>query len=307
MTEKIAVLLGGTSGEREVSLLSGNAVLAGLKEAGVDAHAVDTRDVSVLNLKALGFDKAFIALHGRGGEDGRLQAVLEFLEIPYTGSGVMASAVSMDKIRTRLVWQGAGLPIAPYVALQRCQIECGLTPELEASIAALGLPLFVKPSSEGSSLGISRVNEASQLQGALNEALRFDDEILVESFLPGPELTVSVLGDQVLPSIRIEPAGDYYDYEAKYHSDKTRYTCPSGLSEAREQEMKEIVLRAWNALGCRGWGRVDLMMGADDNFYLLEVNTVPGMTSHSLTPKAAKQAGMSFSQLVVRILQLAGE
>ncbi|PIJ49751.1 D-alanine--D-alanine ligase [Erwinia sp. OLTSP20] len=305
MADKVAVLLGGTSAERDVSLLSGQAVLAGLLEAGIDAHAVDTRDVPVLSLKERGFNKAFIILHGRGGEDGRLQAVLEFLDIPYTGSGVMASAIGMDKLRSRLVWQGAGLPVAPYVALQRRDLAQGLPAALKARIDALGLPLFVKPANEGSSVGITRVNQASQLQAAIDEALRFDDDVLVESFLAGPELTVSVLGDEVLPSIRIQPAGEYYDYEAKYISDDTQYFCPSGLSAQREAELAQIVLKAWRALGCHGWGRVDVMMGADDQFYLLEVNTAPGMTGHSLTPKAARQAGMSFSQLVVRILELA--
>lgn len=305
MAEKVAVLLGGTSAEREISLLSGNAVVAGLKEAGIDAHAVDTRDVPVLELKAMGFDKAFIALHGRGGEDGRLQAALEFMHIPYTGSGVMASAICIDKLRTKLVWQGAGLPVAPYVAIHRREMADGLTAGLKARIDALGLPLFVKPSNEGSSVGITRVNEAGQLQAALDEAFRFDDEILVEAFLSGPELTVSVLGDKVLPSIRIQPASEYYDFNAKYISDDTQYFCP-GVSADREAELQDIVLRAWRAVGCEGWGRVDLMMGADNQFYLLEVNTAPGMTGHSLTPKAAAQAGMSFSSLVAHILELAG-
>ncbi|WP_456310093.1 D-alanine--D-alanine ligase [Serratia proteamaculans] len=305
MAEKVAVLLGGTSAERDVSLLSGAAVLKGLQEAGIDAHPVDIRDVPVLQLKEQGFDKAFIALHGRGGEDGTLQGVLEFLNIPYTGSGVMASAITMDKLRSKYLWQGCGLPVSPFVALTRKQMDDGLTPEELASIDALGLPLFVKPSREGSSVGISRVNEAWQFPAALDEAFRHDDEVLVEAFLSGPEYTVGVIGEEILPSIRIQTASEFYDYEAKYISDDTQYFCPSGLSAEQEAELSELVKAAWRALGCSGWGRVDVMMGGDGRFYLLEVNTSPGMTSHSLVPMAAKQAGMSFSQLVTRILELA--
>lgn len=305
MAEKVAVLLGGTSAERDVSLLSGAAVLKGLKEAGIDAHPVDIRDVPVLQLKEQGFDKAFIALHGRGGEDGTLQGVLEFLNIPYTGSGVMASAITMDKLRSKYLWQGCGLPVSPFVALTRKQMDDGLTPEELASIDALGLPLFVKPSREGSSVGISRVNEAYQFPAALDEAFRHDDEVLVEAFLSGPEYTVGVIGEEILPSIRIQTASEFYDYEAKYISDDTQYFCPSGLSAEQEAELSQLVTAAWRALGCSGWGRVDVMMGGDGRFYLLEVNTSPGMTSHSLVPMAAKQAGMSFSQLVTRILELA--
>lgn len=305
MAEKVAVLLGGTSAERDVSLLSGAAVLKGLQEAGIDAHPVDIRDVPVLQLKEQGFDKAFIALHGRGGEDGTLQGVLEFLNIPYTGSGVMASAITMDKLRSKYLWQGCGLPVSPFVALTRKQMDEGLTPEELASIDVLGLPLFVKPSREGSSVGISRVNEAYQFPAALDEAFRHDDEVLVEAFLSGPEYTVGVIGEEILPSIRIQTASEFYDYEAKYISDDTQYFCPSGLSTEQEAELSELVIAAWRALGCSGWGRVDVMMGGDGRFYLLEVNTSPGMTSHSLVPMAAKQAGMSFSQLVTRILELA--
>lgn len=305
MADKIAVLLGGTSAERDVSLLSGAAVTAGLQEAGVNAHPVDIRDFPVTRLKEEGFTKAFIALHGRGGEDGTLQGLLEYLAIPYTGSGVMASAITMDKLRTKCLWAGCGLPIAPYVALTRQQMDAGISSELETRIAALGLPLFVKPSREGSSVGISRVNQAAELPAALAEAFRHDDEVLVEAFLSGPEYTVGVIGDEILPSIRIQTASEFYDYQAKYISDETQYFCPSGLSAEQEAELNGLVLAAWRALGCSGWGRVDVMMGGDGRFYLLEVNTSPGMTSHSLVPMAAKQAGLSFSQLVARILELA--
>ncbi|WP_275554566.1 D-alanine--D-alanine ligase [Mixta sp. Marseille-Q2659] len=305
MAEKVAVLLGGTSAEREVSLMSGAAVIAGLKEAGIDAHGVDPRDFPVMRLKEEGFAKVFIALHGRGGEDGTLQGVLDFLQIPYTGSGVMASAITMDKWRSKLLWQGAELPVAPYVWINRQQMEAGIDDALTQRIAQLGMPLFVKPSSEGSSVGISRVNQPSELPAALEEAFRHDDDVLIEKFISGPEYTVGILGEQILPSIRIQPASDFYDYEAKYISDDTQYFCPSGLSADKEAELQELVLNAWRTLGCSGWGRVDVMMDGDGTFYLLEVNTSPGMTSHSLVPMAAKQAGMSFSQLVARILELA--
>ncbi|MBB3305761.1 MULTISPECIES: D-alanine--D-alanine ligase [unclassified Enterobacter] len=305
MTEKVAVLMGGTSAEREVSLMSGAAVLAGLREMGIDAHAVDTRDVSVLDLKQQGFAKAFIALHGRGGEDGTLQAVLEFLQLPYTGSGVMASAITMDKLRSKLLWQGRGLPSGKFVWLTRQQHEQGLDADITVAIEALGLPLFVKPSCEGSSVGISRVNHADALPAALEEAFRHDDDVLIEAFLSGAEYTVGIVGEQILPSIRIKTASEFYDYEAKYISDDTEYFCPSGLSAEQEAELQTLVWSAWRALGCSGWGRVDVMADGEGNFQLLEVNTSPGMTSHSLVPMAAKQAGYSFPQLVARILELA--
>ncbi|HBZ15032.1 MAG TPA: D-alanine--D-alanine ligase [Pantoea sp.] len=305
MTEKVAVLMGGTSAEREVSLMSGAAVLAGLREMGIDAHAVDTRDVSVLELKQQGFAKAFIALHGRGGEDGTLQAVLEFLQLPYTGSGVMASAITMDKLRSKLLWQGRGLPSGKFVWLTRQQYQQGLDADTTAAVQALGLPLFVKPSCEGSSVGISRVNHADALPAALEEAFRHDNDVLIEAFLSGAEYTVGIMGEQILPSIRIKTASEFYDYEAKYISDDTEYFCPSGLSAEQEAELQTLVWAAWRALGCSGWGRVDVMADGEGNFQLLEVNTSPGMTSHSLVPMAAKQAGYSFPQLVARILELA--
>ncbi|MEQ9773110.1 D-alanine--D-alanine ligase [Pectobacterium jejuense] len=306
MTEKVAVLLGGTSAEREVSLLSGQAVLAGLKEAGINAHAVDTRDVSVTTLKEEGFTKIFIALHGRGGEDGTLQGVLEFLGLPYTGSGVMASALTMDKLRTKQVWQAVGLPVSPYVALDRRQYSETAANALLAKFTHLGLPMIVKPSREGSSVGMSKVNTLSELPAALEEAFRHDDDILIEKWLSGPEYTVAILGDEVLPSIRIQPAGTFYDYEAKYLSDDTQYFCPSGLPDEQEQALAGLAMAAYRAVGCSGWGRVDFMLDSDGAFYLLEVNTSPGMTSHSLVPMAARQRGLTFSQLVVKILELAG-
>lgn len=305
MADKIAVLLGGNSAEREVSLQSGAAVLAGLLEAGIDAHAFDPQETSVTELKAQGFDKVFIALHGRGGEDGTLQGLLEILGLPYTGSGVMASAITMDKLRTKLLWQGAGLPVAPWVALTRRDVEAGITASTIERIAQLGLPVIVKPSREGSSVGMSKVDEITTLPAALELAFEHDEEVLIEKWLSGPEYTLAILGEEILPSIRIQPAGIFYDYDAKYLSDETEYFCPGGLTEQREQELQALVLQAWQVLGCRGWGRVDVMQDSDGQFYLLEGNTSPGMTSHSLVPMAARQAGMTFAQLVVRILELA--
>ena len=306
MADKIAVLSGGTSAEREVSLNSGAAVLAGLREGGIDAHLVDPKETDVTRLKEMGFAKVFIALHGRGGEDGTLQGLLDIIGLPYTGSGVMASAISMDKLRSKLLWQGAGLPVAPWVALTRHEFEQGLDASVTERIAALGLPVIVKPSREGSSVGMSKVDEAGDISSALALAFQHDEEVLIEKWLSGPEFTVAMLGEEILPSIRIQPAGTFYDYEAKYLSDETQYFCPSGLEAEREAILNALVLKAWQVLGCRGWGRIDVMQDSDGQFYLLEANTSPGMTSHSLVPMAARQAGMSFSQLVVRILDQAG-
>ncbi|KOQ90478.1 D-alanine--D-alanine ligase, partial [Pluralibacter gergoviae] len=241
-----------------------------------------------------------------GGEDGTLQGLLELLELPYTGSGVMASAISMDKQRSKLLWQGAGLPVAPWVALTRSQFVRGLNEAQLAEIYALGLPLIVKPSREGSSVGMSKVSESCALQDALALAFQHDDEVLIEKWLSGPEFTVAVLGEEILPSVRIQPAGVFYDYEAKYLSDETQYFCPGCEDDHQEAQMGILVRKAWEALGCSGWGRIDVMQDGDGQLYLLEANTSPGMTSHSLVPMAARQAGMTFSQLVVRILDLAG-
>ncbi len=305
MVDKVAVLFGGTSAEREVSLQSGRAVLAGLKEAGINAHSVDTKDFDVTKLKEAGFNKVFIALHGRGGEDGTLQALLEFLQLPYTGSGVMASALSMDKLRTKQLWQGAKLPVSPYVVINSQKFEQVNDFQLKEYVQELGLPLMVKPNLEGSSVGMSKVSDYSELRSALALAFKYDTDVLIEKWLFGPEYTVGFLGDEALPAIRIQVPDVFYDYEAKYISDQTQYFCPSGLSEEKEQELLAIASKAYKAVGCRGWGRVDIMDDGHGNFYLLEVNTSPGMTSHSLVPIAARQAGINFSQLVVRILELA--
>jgi D-alanine-D-alanine ligase len=295
---KVAVLFGGRSAEREVSLKSGAAVLQALLRSGVDAHPFDP---AVQNLQALvddGFDRVFIALHGRYGEDGTVQGALELLGIPYTGSGVMASALGMDKWRCKLVWQAAGLPLPDYAVLDE---HSGW----QAVADRLGLPLFVKPANEGSSVGISKVKAASELPAAYREAARHDPLVLAESFIGGGEYTVALLGEQALPVIKIEPANEFYDYEAKYLRDDTRYLCPSGLGSAQEAEMQQLAKRAFALIGGQGWGRVDFLMSDSGQPYLLEANTSPGMTDHSLVPMAARQAGMSFDQLVLRILELA--
>lgn len=300
MAEKVAVLFGGTSAEREVSLKSGNAVLKALIAKGVDAHAIDTKYYSITQLKNDGFTKAFIALHGRGGEDGVTQAILTYQNIPYTGSDVLSSALTMDKLKTKQIWQACNLPIANYIMVDKNHAY-----SVSEIVNQLGLPLFVKPSHEGSSVGMSRVNEAKELQQALEHAFQYDNSVMVESFLAGAEYTVAIVGDEVLPSIRIKPSTSFYDYNAKYLSDETQYFCPSGLDEEQEAALRSLALKAYQAVGCRGWGRVDVMFDDIGNPYLLEVNTAPGMTNHSLVPMAAKQHGWSFDDLVYRILSLA--
>ncbi|WP_294843245.1 D-alanine--D-alanine ligase [uncultured Gilliamella sp.] len=300
MVDKVAVLYGGTSAEREVSLKSGKAVLAGLLANGIDAHLIDTKDHPITSLKDEGYTKAFIILHGRGGEDGIAQAILTYQKIPYTGSDVLSSALTMDKLKTKLVWKALGLPVADYVMVDKSQ-----SIDVNAIVKQLNLPLFVKPSHEGSSVGMTRVNEVSELEAAIEVAFQYDDVVMVESFLAGPEFTVAIVGEEVLPSIYIKPATNFYDYDAKYLSDSTQYFCPSGLTEDKEREIRQLALEAYKAVGCRGWGRVDIMFDQNEKPYLLEVNTAPGMTDHSLVPMAAKQHGWSFSELVNRILNLA--
>jgi D-alanine-D-alanine ligase len=294
---KVAVLLGGRSAEREVSLKSGSAVLAALQRSGVDAHAFDPAARELQALRDEGFDRVFIALHGRYGEDGTVQGALELMGIPYTGSGVMASALAMDKWRSKLVWHAAGLPIPDYELL-------GADSDFDAVARRLGLPLFVKPANEGSSVGITKVKQAGELGAAYREAARHDKLVIAERFIGGGEYTVSILGETPLPVIKIEPAAEFYDYEAKYLRDDTRYLCPCGLPAQREVEMQRLAMRAFELLGGTGWGRIDFLMDESGKPYLLEANTAPGMTDHSLVPMAARQAGMSFEQLVLNILEL---
>ncbi|MCW9699415.1 D-alanine--D-alanine ligase [Avibacterium sp. 20-129] len=299
--EKIAVLLGGTSAEREVSLNSGEAVLNALKNLGYDAHPIDPKTFPVAELKQQGFDRVFNILHGRGGEDGTMQGLLEQIGLPYTGCGVMASALTMDKMRTKMLWKAFGLPVANMEIVTKSTVS-ELNPV--AVVEKLGLPLMVKPSLEGSSVGLKKVNHLDELQSAVEFALGFDDTILIEEWLAGDEFTVPVLDNEVLPAIKIVPEGEFYDYEAKYVSDNTQYFCPAGLTDEREQELRQLVKRAYDAVGCRGWSRIDVMMDGEGQFRLVEVNTNPGMTSHSLFPKSAASVGYSFEQLVEKILEL---
>jgi len=295
---KVAVLAGGRSAEREVSLKSGAMVLAALQKKGVNAHAFDPRDRGLDALIAERFDRVFIALHGRYGEDGTVQGALELLGIRYTGSGVLGSALAMDKWRTKLVWQAAGVPTPPYELL-------GPDTDFTTVAARLGLPIMVKPANEGSSIGMTKVKRAADLEEAYALAANYDPVVLAEGFIDGMELTGGILGREALPLIRLETPRDFYDYDAKYVADDTRYLLPCGLPAAAERELQVAGLHAFDVLACRGWGRVDLMLDRAGRPHFLEVNTSPGMTDHSLVPMAARHAGRSFEDLCVRILELA--
>jgi D-alanine-D-alanine ligase len=305
---KVAVLMGGRSAEREVSFMSGQGVLTALRAQGVDAHPFDPAERNLSDLKKENFDRCFIALHGRFGEDGTVQGALELLGIPYTGSGVMASSIAIDKTMTKRVWLSEGIPTPQYVLLKNDNL--GEVAQAHV-LQTLGLPLIVKPAREGSSIGVFKVVEATELSHALQEAAKCDTDILCEQFIAGDEVTCPVLGDgdhaQALPVIRIvAPAGNY-DYENKYFTDDTQYLVPSGLPEAEELAIQAHVLKAYRVLGCRGWGRVDVMIDAKTRRpYLLEINTSPGMTSHSLVPMSAKAAGMDYEALCMHLLRNAG-
>ena len=293
---KVAVLLGGRSAEREVSLKSGTMVLNALRSRGVDAHAFDPQQRDLAALIAEKFDRVFIALHGRYGEDGTIQGALELLGIPYTGSGVLASALAMDKWRTKLVWQAAGIPTPRYELLTAQS-------DLAAVVSRLSLPLMVKPANEGSSIGMSKVCAACGLEEAYSLAANYDSVVLAEQFINGIELTAAVLGSEALPLIKLETPREFYDYDAKYIANDTRYHVPCGLPDKKEAQLRQLCLKAFRALGCRGWGRVDLMLDKRGRPYLLEVNTAPGMTDHSLVPMAARATGLSYEDLCVRILE----
>jgi len=295
MTGKVAVLMGGPSAEREISLISGKAVLEALRSRGVDAHAFDPAEREIFDLRREGFARAFIALHGRFGEDGTLQGALETLRIPYTGSGVMASALAMDKWRTKLVWHAAGIPTPRFEMVTAATDWTGVARKL-------GLPLIVKPVREGSTLGITKVTRAGELPGAYALAARYDRLVMAEEFVVGKELTASILGDSALPLVRIEAPGGNYDYRNKYFTDETKYYCPAGLAEKLEQEIRAVALESFRVLGCRGWGRADLIVRADGSYSFLEMNTSPGMTGHSLVPIAARAAGMDYPELCMRVL-----
>ncbi|QEP43046.1 D-alanine--D-alanine ligase [Ectothiorhodospiraceae bacterium BW-2] len=293
--QRIVVLYGGESAEREVSLRSGAAVLASLARQGFNVTGIDTSGEWIAALQQGQYEHAFIALHGRGGEDGSVQGLLELLHLPYTGSGVLASAVAMDKWRSKLLWRGAGLPTPPAVALteDNCRAEL---------LQQLGGEVMVKPAREGSSLGMSRVNCIEQLYAAWQQASRFDTLVIAEQWITGDEYTIAIVADSALPVIKLETGHIFYDYSAKYLSGDTRYLIPCGLEAVTEQALQQLALRAYHALGCQGWGRVDLMVDSRGQSWLLEVNSVPGMTEHSLVPKAAAAAGIDFDQLLVNIL-----
>lgn len=292
---RVAVLFGGKSAEREVSLKSGNAVLQALQDAGVDAFGIDAGDDLLQRLVSEKIDRAFIVLHGRGGEDGSMQGLLECAGIPYTGSGILASALAMDKLRTKQVWQSLGLPTPRHAALASIA-DCA------AAAAELGFPLIVKPAHEGSSIGMAKVATLDELIAAWQDASRYDAQVLVEQVIAGPEYTIAMLRGQVLPPIGLGTPHSFYDYDAKYLANDTQYRIPCGLDAAKEAELKDLTARACEAVGTQGWARADVMQDADGKFWLLEVNTVPGMTDHSLVPMAARAAGLDFQQLVLAIL-----
>jgi D-alanine-D-alanine ligase len=293
---KVAVLMGGKSAEREVSLKSGALVLAALRARGVDAHAFDPAQQGIEALIAGRYERAFIALHGRFGEDGTLQGALEWMGLRYTGSGVLGSALAMDKLRAKRLWMAEDLPTPPFEVLDASS-------DFRAVANRLGLPLMVKPVNEGSSIGMSKVRAAGDLEEAYALAVNYDRAVIAEKFVEGSELTAGILGDQALPLIRLETPRDFYDYQAKYVADDTRYLIPCGLPAAREREIQQLCLRAFRALGCSGWGRVDLMLDRAGEPWLLEVNTAPGMTDHSLVPMAARAAGLTYEDLCLRILE----
>lgn len=292
---KVAVLFGGSSAEREVSLKSGSAVLAALLRQGVDAHAFDPAVRPLADLKTEGFDRVMIHLHGRGGEDGTVQGALELMQIPYTGPGVMASSMGMDKLRTKLIWKAMGLAVPDFVLLED-------DTDFAAVEQQLGLPIFVKPACEGSSIGITKVKNTGDLKAAYEAAKRYDSVVIAEKNIGGGEYTAAILNGEVLPFVKIEPATEFYDYEAKYNRDDTAYICPAPIEATMAKQIAEMVRKGFWAIGGTGWGRVDFLMDEAGNPYLLEVNTSPGMTDHSLVPMAAKAAGINFDQLVLTIL-----
>ena len=304
---KVAVLMGGSSAEREVSRMSGSGVLAALRARGVNAHAFDPAELDLGQLRQQGFERCFIALHGRHGEDGTVQGALELLGIAYTGSGVMASSVAMDKVMTKRLWEAAGLPTPRYVCLAPGGQDM---PAQQAAVARLGLPLIVKPPHEGSSIGVTKVEQGQQLADAVALSARYDPVVLCEEFIEGEEVTCPVLGQgataRALPVVRIRAPDGAYDYQHKYFTDDVKYQCPSGLPEHEEREIQRLVLAAYQSLGCRGWGRADLMIRASDRKpFLLEMNTSPGMTSHSLVPMSARAAGIDYESLCMQVLAMA--
>jgi len=293
---KVAVLMGGPSAEREISLISGRAVLDALRSRGVDAHAFDPAERELMELKRERFARVFIALHGRFGEDGTVQGALEVLGIPYTGSGVMASALAMDKWRTKLVWMACGIPTPRFV------MATGTT-SWDRVEREFGMPVIVKPAREGSTIGLTKVERSADFTAAYALAARYDNLVIAEEFIDGQELTASILGERALPLVRIEAPQGNYDYQNKYFTDDTKYFCPSGIDAGIEEEIRALTLKSFRVLGCRGWGRADVILRADGTYSFLEMNTSPGMTGHSLVPMAAKAAGLSYADLCVKILE----
>jgi D-alanine-D-alanine ligase len=297
---RVAVLLGGNSAEREVSLRSGNAILNALLRQGVDAIAIDPKLDDLVDLKKKNIDRVFIALHGRGGEDGSIQGFLSTLNIPFTGSDVMSSAIAMDKSKTKQIWQSLDLPTASYQIIIKDDFDHSHANDILRSLSG---KLIVKPVNEGSSIGMAKVETAEELIAALSNAFKFDNRVLLETWITGQEFTVSMLNGKVLPAIRMHTEHEFYDYQAKYQSGDTEYYCPCGLDKQSLAALNDLAEKAFKAIGCSGWGRIDVMRDQQGNWYLLEVNTVPGMTETSLVPKAAKQAGYNFDQLVLQILK----
>ena len=293
---RVAVLMGGRSAEREISLISGNAVLAGLQRKGIDAYGIDVSFDVCQKIASGEFDRAFIVLHGRGGEDGEIQGFLQAVNLPYTGSAITASVLSMNKRLSKLAWIQQGLPTAIFMPVTE-------QTDTQALVDELGLPLIIKPVNEGSSIGMSKVNDIAELQQAIDLALKYDADVIAEQWIHGEEYTVAILDGEALPAIRLKTPHEFYDFDAKYHANDTEYLCPCGLDADVEQGMQDIAVKAFNALGMKGWGRIDFMRDSQGNLFLLEANSVPGMTDHSLVPMAAKQAGLSFEDLVWRILE----
>ena len=292
---KVAVLMGGRSAEREISLQTGAAILAALRRQGVDAWGIDAGETVVSDLVGAGFDRVFIALHGRGGEDGVIQGALETLNLPYTGSNVLGSALSMDKVRCKWIWQSQGMPTPEFKQIRSVE-------DLENVAEELGLPLMVKPVHEGSSLGACKVSNAERLQDAWQNAVKYDSDVMCERWITGGDYTVGILNGSALPAIKIETDREFYDYQAKYLDDSTRYLCPCGLPQELEKDMSILALKAFNSIGSGGWGRVDILLDENRSPYLIDVNTVPGMTDHSLVPMAARQVGIDFDSLVLHVL-----
>ncbi|QJC32823.1 D-alanine--D-alanine ligase [Enterobacteriaceae endosymbiont of Donacia semicuprea] len=304
MSEKIAVLFGGNSQEREISLKSGKAILNALLKLGINAIGIDPINFPLLYLKKYGFTKIFISIHGKGGEDGTLQGILEYLNIPYTGSGVLSSAITMNKFITKTIWKSHGLPVYPHFLLTKQEFIKSNYLKIKKRILKLTLPIFIKPNCSGSSLGIFKVNHMDDIFNVIEKSFVYSNDILIEKYIKGIEYTVGILNKEILPPIRIEYINSFYNYQAKYYLNSTKYFCPSGLSKKKEKELSNIVLHAWNSVKCTGWGRIDVILDNYNNFQLLEINTVPGMTSHSLYPIAAKKAGLSFYDLIIKILNI---